>query len=644
MCHLILGDTKGILTMFVRKKKYPSGNIGVIVVEKIGGKMKELATIGVAYSEDEVENLVNEAKEWISKEESRRHPQLDLYGEEREACDREREEVRRVLSNVSNILLNGCDLILDRTFDRIGFNRIDDDVFRKLVKARLAYPTSKAATVEYLKNHFDEDVDLSKIYRYLDKLSDHQHEIVQDISVRHTAKLFGGNIGVLFYDVTTLYFEADYEDELRKTGFSKEGRHSNPQIILGLLVSLGGYPLAYCIHEGNKYEGHTMLPTINEFVSKYGLEDFVVVADSGLMNNANIAELEAHGYKYIIGAKIKNESQEVKNWILYFEADYEDELRKTGFSKEGRHSNPQIILGLLVSLGGYPLAYCIHEGNKYEGHTMLPTINEFVSKYGLEDFVVVADSGLMNNANIAELEAHGYKYIIGAKIKNESQEVKNWILEQPKRDCQMVEYDKGGGCRLLVGYTDDRAKKDAYNREKGIRRLEKAYKHGALTKGNINKRGYNKFLSMDGEVKVAINYDRVADDSKWDGLKGYLTNTDIPIQDVYTAYHNLWHVERAFRIAKSKIEIRPMFHFTRKRIEAHICICFVALKVYKELERMLKVSEIKMSVDKVLALAKTITTIQIKLPLNKEVYTQTMLMARHQKIAKLFDEDFWVTR
>ena len=105
-----------------------------------------------------------------------------------------------------------------------------------------------------------------------------------------------------------------------------------------------------------------------------------------------------------------------------------------------------------------------------------------------------------------------------------------------------------------------------------------------------------------------------------------------------------WNVERAFRIAKSKIEIRPMFHFTHKRIEAHICICLVALKVYKELGRMLKVSEIKTSVDKVLALAKTITTIQIRLPLNKEVYTQTMLMARHQKIAKLFDEDFWGTQ
>ena len=145
-----------------------------------------MVTIGIAKVANDIDSLVNDGREWISKEKSRRHPQLDLYGEEREACDREREEVRRVLSNVSNILLNGCDLILDRTFDRIGFNRIDDEVFRKLVKARLAYPTSKAATAEYLKNHFDEDVDLSKIYRYLDKISDHQHEVVQDISVRHT--------------------------------------------------------------------------------------------------------------------------------------------------------------------------------------------------------------------------------------------------------------------------------------------------------------------------------------------------------------------------------------------------------------------------------------------------------------------------
>ena len=102
-----------------------------------------MVTIGVAKDANDIDSLVNAGREWISKEESRRHPQLDLYGEDREACDREREEVRRVLSNVSNILLNGCDLILDRTFDRIGFNRIDDDVFRKLVKARLAYQRAR---------------------------------------------------------------------------------------------------------------------------------------------------------------------------------------------------------------------------------------------------------------------------------------------------------------------------------------------------------------------------------------------------------------------------------------------------------------------------------------------------------------------
>ena len=433
------------------------------------------------------------------------------------------------MSNIPNITIDGADLILDRVFDNVGFSRIEDEVFRKLVKARLSYPASKAATVEYLKNHFDDDVSLSKIYRYLDRLSDLQHRIVQDISVEHARQILGGHIGVLFYDVTTLYFESDYEDELRRTGFSKEGRHRNPQIILGLLVSIDGYPLAYCIHEGNKYEGHTMLPVVTEFVRRYNLEDFIVVADSGLMNNDNMAELERNGYKYIIGAKIRNESRKIKQWIL----------------------------------------------------------------------------------------------------------------EQPKVDCRMVEYDKGGGQRLLVGYTEDRARKDAYNRDKGIRRLEKAYKRGTLTKDNINKRGYNKFLSMQGDVKVAINYEKIEEDARWDGLKGYLTNTKIPSEEVYAAYHNLWNVERAFRISKSKIEIRPVFHFTRRRIEAHVCICFVALKVYKELERLLKLSEIRMSVDKVLALAQTIVTIQIKLPQNNETISKTMLMKRHQRIAPLFTDEFW---
>ena len=518
--------------MFIKRKKNRTGTVSVVVAEKNSGIYRELITIGISKSPEETGALMSKAREWIDREQERRHPRLDLFGEERSKCEAELLNAEQMLSCITNISINGADLILDRVFDNVGFNRIEDTVFRQLVKARLSYPASKAATVEYLKNHFDEDVSLSKIYRYLDKLSSNQHEIVQDISVLHTRRILGGHIGILFYDVTTLYFEADYEDELRKTGFSKEGRHKNPQIILGLLVSQEGYPLAYCIHEGNKYEGHTMLPAVTEFVRKYKLEDFIVVADSGLMNGDNIAELEANGYKYIIGAKIKNESR---------------------------------------------------------------TIQE-------------------------------------------------WILRQPKADKRMVEYDKGGGRRLLIGYSDDRARKDAYNREKGIRRLEKAYSRGTLTKENMNKRGYNKFLKMEGDIRVTIDYGKLEADAEWDGLKGYLTNTNIPPEEVYAAYHNLWHVERAFRISKSKIEIRPMFHFTRRRIEAHVCICFVALKVYKELERLLKLSNINMSVDKVLELARTIVTIQMTLPQNKQTITRTMLMKRHQRIAPLFSEDFWVTR
>lgn len=225
---------------------------------------------------------------------------------------------------------------------------------------------------------------------------------------------------------------------------------------------------------------------------------------------------------------------------LHFESDNGDELRKCGISKDGRHKNPQIIPGLPVIIDCYPLAYCIHERNKYEGRTMLPEVTEFVKKYSLDDFIAVADSGLVNHDNLADLEADGYKYIVGAKIKNESKEIKECILKRPKQDCQMIEYEKDGGQEAFGGLNRRNGTKNACNRDKVIRRLEKAYKRGALTKDNINKRGYNKFLRKEGEVPVSVNYDKLDAGAQWDGLKGCLTNTDIPVSGAYTAYHNLW--------------------------------------------------------------------------------------------------------
>ena len=327
---------------------------------------------------------------------------------------------------------------------------------------------------------------------------------------------------------------------------------------------------------------------------------------------------------------------------LYFETDHSDDLRKTGFSKDGKHALPQVFLGLLVSDGGYPLAYSIHEGNKYEGHTMLPIVKDFVKKFDLQEFVIVADSGLMNKDNIAELEKNGYQYIIGARIKNENKTIINWILSQEKADSHFCEYRKSEQSRLILGYSSSRAKKDAHNREKGIKRLEKEYKSGKITKDKVNKRGYNKFLEVSDNIEVKINYQKIKEDEKWDGLKGYITNAKLSADTVCKQYSELWQIERVFRVTKGVLELPPMFHFTQKRIEAYVCICFVAYKCYKELERILKISGIKLSVDKVLNIAKTITTVKVKLRESKEALLKTMLLTdKHKAIEPLFEKEFW---
>ncbi len=299
------------------------------------------------------------------------------------------------------------------------------------------------------------------------------------------------------------------------------------------------------------------------------------------------------------------------------------------------------MLGLLVSEGGYPLSYSLFNGSQYEGYTMIPLIDDFKQRFSLgNDFIVVADSGLMNSTNVELLRKAGYKYIIGARIKSEGQQVKKWILEQLQEDNCCHEYKRNNGERLLLHYSKTRAKKDVYNRERGIARLRKVYKSGKLTKQQVNKRGYNKFLEISKDIEVVISEQKISEDSKWDGLKGYITNTDLDANKVIAEYHGLWVVERAFRISKGSLEMRPMFHFTERRIEAHVCLCFVAYKIYKELERTIHKKKIALSVGKVLDAAKTITTIRVKLPENGVFYTKTLFLTdKHREIQPLFETE-----
>jgi transposase len=225
--------------------------------------------------------------------------EIDFDGIDRKLAEIDLAEM--FFGNVDSILLNGAKLILDKVYDSIGFNKIQDDVLRHLAVARLCQPMSKMATVEYLKSHFDEDIDLSKIYRYLDKLYNTQQEEVQKISVKHTFSVLGGSVEMLFYDVTSLYFESFKEDNLRAPGFSKDGKTAETQIILGLLVCENGYPLSYSIFNGAQYESYTMIPLIDDFKQRFGIDDFIVVADSGFMIKRNIDLLRSGGYDFIIG-------------------------------------------------------------------------------------------------------------------------------------------------------------------------------------------------------------------------------------------------------------------------------------------------------------------------------------------------------
>ena len=220
------------------------------------------------------------------------------------------------IGGIKQISIIGPELLLGRIFNDIGFNKVKDELFKKLVLARLCYPGSKLKTTDYLRRYEGYETDEDKIYRYLDKLHSTQKRVVQQISYEHTLKILDNKINIVFYDVTTLYFEIEQEDKLRKTGYSKDGKPHCPQIVLGLLVSTGGYPLAYEIYEGNKFEGDTMLPVVNLFKRRYKLQNLVIVADAGLLSNKNMEALQQNHCQYILGARIKNESKEVKNKIL----------------------------------------------------------------------------------------------------------------------------------------------------------------------------------------------------------------------------------------------------------------------------------------------------------------------------------------
>ncbi len=195
--------------------------------------------------------------------------------------------------------------------------------------------------------------------------------------------------------------------------------------------------------------------------------------------------------------------------------------------------------------------------------------------------------------------------------------------------------DKIENTRLIVNYSDSRATKDFYNRQRGLKRLEKQIKAGRLTKSNINNKGYNKYLKLTGEVSIEIDYGKYKNDQVWDGLKGYITNTKLDNEAVIENYKNLWHIEKAFRMSKTDLRIRPIYHRLRKRIEAHICISFTAYSIYKELERVLYAEKSTLSLKKAIEQTHNMYDITYILPDSK--HTKTKLLKMNEKQRELYN-------
>lgn len=482
--------------MFIRKKKNQSGSVSIQIIQKIAGKNKLIKSIGAAIDKKDIEFLINKAHLEIPKLQDQK---TFNFGHTKKDAD-----FLHSLKNAGSIKIRavGPNLVLGNIFDSVGFGEIKEKLFKKLVIARIINPVSKLKITEYWKNNNELNISSQSIYNFLDRLHKQYKTKIEQISYEYTKRILK-NITIVFYDMTTIYFEAKEEDDLRKIGFSKDGKFQKPQIMLGLLVGENGYPIGYDIFEGNTFEGKTMLPIIKQLQGKYGFSKPIVVADSGLLSKNNIEQLKKEKYKFILGARIKNVSDEIKKEIL-----------------------------------------------------------------------------------------------------KKSKELKNGETVLIKKDDD----------NLIVSFSRSRSKKDKYNREKGLKELKIKISSGKLTKEQINNRGYNKFLKIKNKVEVELDESKIEIDKKWDGLKGYITNTNLSNNEVIENYKNLWKIEKAFRISKNDLKIRPIFHYKKERIEAHICLSFVAYTIYKELERLLKINESNLSVTQAIELLDTIYKITVTLP------------------------------
>jgi transposase len=453
----------------VRTTKTASGNTAVQVVNRGNHQIKVVKHIGTARNDDELKALVEKAQRYIIQTSKT----IPLFPE---AVDTKVNNAVTIDDlEFTNTYHSFAHEFLSYFYERCGFGNLGNDLLRDLVIMRIIEPCSKFHAVELLKEYFGKQYGKTVMYEKLPKIKELKTKI-EEYAVAYAKNHLCFDFSIVFYDVTTLYFETFKEDQegFRKPGFSKDNKANQPQIIIGLIVTKEGFPASCEIFEGNTFEGKTFIPTITKFRDVYDIKNLVVVADAAMISFDNVEKLKENNLSYIVGARIAN-------------------LKDTQMEEISK------------SLGGID---------------------------------------------------------------------KNTIR---------IETERG---TLICDFSITRYKKDKREMDKQLAKAEKL-----LEKKEGLKR--TKFIKNKDNEKTeqVLNTALIEKTKLLLGIKGYYTNlTQETNETIIAHYHNLWNVEKAFRIAKSDLEARPIFHHKRQAIEVHILIVFVSLCVAKSIELMTKLS------------------------------------------------------
>ena len=339
--------------------------------------------------------------------------------------------------------------------------------------------------------------------------------------------------------------------------------------------------------------------------NEYGIKADVnaVYRMMDLLDDAAIDKIKKAGYDHtmgLLGGKVNVIFYDCTT--LYFESFIEDDLKQNGYSnpdsyREAKFNQSQVLLAMMVTQSGLPIGYELFAGSTFEGNTLEDALKRLHENYKIDKLIFVADSALLSKSNIEKLQQLEQPFIVGARIKNSDAHTIREILDstsykeltetnttQEKTTFKEITLKKNN-LRLIVTHSPARAAKDKHDREKAIEQLTQRLSKSKNPKGLLNNYGYKKFVKVEGEATLSIDENKIAEAAQWDGLHGIITNiTNEPVQQILAPYKGLWQIEETFRISKHDLQMRPIFHWTQKRIKAHIAICFMALVCVRSLE------------------------------------------------------------